>query len=176
MRGCLLDTGPLVALLDRSEPDHNRLRTFMSQYRGQRLITTGAVITEAFYFLSDVQHGPASLASFLDASATEVRDCFSFEGLATAVRLMNKYADTPMDFSDATLLWVAEQTGTENVLTLDRRGFSSFRFGRNRRCWINDDQEPSRIFRRRLRRTSHVKKRQTELTERNLIRNPGIQK
>jgi hypothetical protein len=46
---------------------------------------------------------------------------------------MNKYADTPMDFPDATLVWIAEQTGTENVLTLDRRGFSSFRFGRNRR-------------------------------------------
>ncbi len=133
MTRCLLDTGPLVALLDRSEPDHNRVRTFMSQFRGQLLITTGAVITEAFYFLSDVRHGPASLASFLGASATEVRDCFGPEELATAVRLMNKYADTPMDFPDATLLWTAEQTGTENVLTLDRRGFSSFRFGRNRR-------------------------------------------
>jgi predicted nucleic acid-binding protein len=62
-----------------------------------------------------------------------VRDCFSPEDLATAVRLMNKYADTPMDFPDATLLWTAEQTGTENLLTLDRLGFSSFRFGRNRR-------------------------------------------
>ena len=61
------------------------------------------------------------------------RDCFSSEDMATAGRLMNKYADTPMDFPDATLLWTAEQTGTENVLTLDRRGFSSFRFGRNRR-------------------------------------------
>jgi hypothetical protein len=61
----------------RSEPDHNRVHSFMSQFRGQRLITTGTVITEAFYFLSDVQHGPASLASFLDASATEVRDCLT---------------------------------------------------------------------------------------------------
>src|SRR5260370_32458987 len=110
MTRCLLDTGPLVALLDRSEPDHNRVRTFMSQFRGQRLITTGAVITEAFYFLSDVQHGPASLASFLGASATEVRDCFSPEHLATAVRLMNEYADMPMDFPDATVVWFACQT------------------------------------------------------------------
>ncbi len=133
MTRCLLDTGPLVALLDRSEPDHDRVRVFMSQFRGQRLITTGAVITEAFYFLSDLQHGPASLVSFLDASATEVRDCFGVEDLAPAVRLMDKYADTPMDFPDATLVRIAEQTGTENVLTLDRRGFSSFRFARNRR-------------------------------------------
>ena len=133
MNICLLDTGPLVALLDRSEPDHDRVQSFMARLRGSRLVTTGAVITEAFYFLSDVRDGPASLASFLDASATEVRDAFSAEALAAAVRLINKYADIPMDFPDATLVWIAEFSGTDRILTLDRRGFSSFRFRKNRR-------------------------------------------
>jgi predicted nucleic acid-binding protein len=130
---CLFDTGPLVALLDRTEPDHDRVQRFMSGLRGLRLVTTGAVITEAFYFLSDIQNGAGSLASFLDASATEIRDVFSAEALADAVRLMNKYADLPMDFPDATLVCIAEQTGTDRILTLDRRGFSSFRAGKNRR-------------------------------------------
>lgn len=133
MNVCLLDTGPLVALLDRSEPEHDHVRRFMADLGGARLVTTGAVITEAFYFLSDVRDGPASLASFLDASAIEVRDAFSAEALAAAVRLMNKYADVPMDFPDATLVWIAETSGTDAILTLDRRGFASFRFGRNRR-------------------------------------------
>ena len=133
MNICLLDTGPLVALLDRSEPDHDRVQSFMARLRGSRLVTTGAVITEAFHFLSDVRDGPASLASFLDASATEVRDAFSAEALAAAVRLMNKYADIPMDFPDATLVWIAEFSGTDRILTLDRRGFSSFRFRKSRR-------------------------------------------
>ena len=105
----------------------------MAGLEGSRLITTGAVITEAFYFLSELRDGPASLASFLEASATEVWNAFNPEALAVAVALMNKYADTPMDFPDATLVWVAEQTGTDWVLTLDRRGFSAFRFGKNRR-------------------------------------------
>jgi len=61
----LLDTGPLVALLDRSEPDHDRVHSCRSRLHGSRLVTTGAVIIEAFYFLSDVQDGPSSLASFL---------------------------------------------------------------------------------------------------------------
>jgi predicted nucleic acid-binding protein len=130
---CLFDTGPLVALLDRSEPAHERVQSFMSRLHGLRLVTTGAVITEAFYLLSDVRDGPTSLASFLDASSTEVRDVFSAEALAAAVRLIDKYADIPMDFPDATLVWIAEQTGTDRILTLDRRGFLSFRFGRNRR-------------------------------------------
>jgi uncharacterized protein len=133
MATCLLDTGPLVALLDRSEPDHNLVQSFMADLRGARLITTGAVVTEAFYILSDVQNGSASLASFLDASATEVRDVFRSDALAAAVQLMSKYADIPMDFPDATLVWTAEQSATDRILTLDRRGFSSFRFGKNRR-------------------------------------------
>ena len=133
MNICLLDTGPLVALLDRSEPDHDRVQQFMERLRGSRLVTTGAVVTEAFYFLSDVQNGPESLVSFLDASATEVRDTFGTDALAAAVRLMSKYADIPMDFPDATLVWIAESSGTDKIITLDRRGFSSFRFGRNRR-------------------------------------------
>src|SRR5438552_18687645 len=45
--------------------------------------------TEAVYFLSDVRDGPASLASFLDASVTEVRDALNAEALAAAFGLMN---------------------------------------------------------------------------------------
>ncbi len=133
MNICLLDTGPLVALLDRSEPDHDQVQNRMARLAESRLVTTGAVVTEAFYFLSDVQNGPGSLAAFLQVSGTEVRDAFSAEALAAAVRLMGKYADVPMDFPDATLVWIAETSGTDGILTLDRRGFSSFRFGRNRR-------------------------------------------
>jgi uncharacterized protein len=133
MNICLLDTGPLVALLDRSEPDHDPVQKRMARLAESRLVTTGAVVTEAFYFLSDVRNGPRSLATFLHVSGTEVRDAFSAEALAAAVRLMGKYADVPMDFADATLVWTAEMSGADAVLTLDRRGFSSFRFGRNRR-------------------------------------------
>ena len=132
MKRCLLDTGPLVALLVRSEPQHAAVRQAFSRLRAQ-LVTTGAVLTEAFYFLAEIEDGPASLASFLELSAAEVFDTFSSEALATAAGLMTKYRDTPMDFPDATLVWTAEQTGTEQILTLDRRGFSTYRFGKSRR-------------------------------------------
>jgi len=46
---------------------------------------------------------------------------------------MSKYADVPMDFPDTTLVCIAEWLGTDRILTLDRRGFSSFRIGKNRR-------------------------------------------
>ena len=46
---------------------------------------------------------------------------------------MSKYADVPMDFPDATLVCIAESSATDRILTLDRCGFSAFRFGNNRR-------------------------------------------
>ena len=64
---CLLDTGPLVALLDSSEPEHRRVDEFIAAMPRPRLLTTGAVIAEAFYFLADAQDGPKHLAAFLKA-------------------------------------------------------------------------------------------------------------
>lgn len=40
---------------------------------------------------------------------------------------METYADTPLDFADATLLLLAEGLGVDDVLTLDRRGFPTYR-------------------------------------------------
>ena len=42
------------------------------------------------------------------------------DGLARIGELMRKYLDRPMDFADASLVWVAEQTGVLEILTTDR--------------------------------------------------------
>jgi hypothetical protein len=50
--------------------------------------------------------------------------------------LMAHYADAPMDFADATLVALAEEFGIGHVLTLDRRGFATYRWRRTRRFTI----------------------------------------
>ena len=40
---------------------------------------------------------------------------------------MEKYHDVPMDFADATLVVLAEETGIHEIFTLDLRGFQVFR-------------------------------------------------
>jgi hypothetical protein len=46
---------------------------------------------------------------------------------------MEKYADLPMDFADATLVTLAEELDTDVVLTTDRRDFDVYRIGEKRR-------------------------------------------
>jgi predicted nucleic acid-binding protein len=45
---------------------------------------------------------------------------------------MEKYANIPMDYADATLVLLAERLDIFEILTLDYRGFNVFRSSRGR--------------------------------------------
>lgn len=131
MRTWLVDTGPLVAYLDSRDPAHGEVADRLDAFRGV-LATTDAVITEAMHFLSATPRGPRFLADFVRTSGTGVFDLCRPAELDAAAALMEKYADAPMDFADATLVLLAEALGRNEILTLDRRGFSVFRTRRGR--------------------------------------------
>lgn len=131
MKTILLDTGPIVASLDRDDPHHSLVCHGFQNLTG-RPLTSAAVITEAMFFLQDVRDGPTHLVEWLRRMRVQVEDCFGFHDLQNATELMSRYADTPMDFADATLVLLAEQSRCGDILTLDERGFRTFRFQRNK--------------------------------------------
>jgi predicted nucleic acid-binding protein len=122
----LLDTGPLVACLDAADPLHAKARAALETFRG-RLCTTGAVVTEAMHFVAEHADGPAKLIEFLETSQTAIWDCFNPSTLRHAAQLMRRYADTPMDFADASLVILSGESGARDILTFDQRGFRTFR-------------------------------------------------
>ena len=126
MKTWLVDTGPLVAYLDAGDHSHAEVAACLDEFSGP-LATTSAVITEAMHLLATSRAGPRALAEFVAASGMEVYDLCRPLELHEAVTLMEKYADTPMDFADATLVLLAEGLDVQDVLTLDRRGFSTYR-------------------------------------------------
>jgi uncharacterized protein len=130
MKPLLLDTGPIVALLDRNDSHHDWVTPRLSNVAGP-LVTTGAVVTEATFFLQNVRNGIARLFDLLANPRIEIRDSFPSLKLRAAADLMQRYADTPMDFADATLVVLAEELNVDGVLTLDERGFRTYRLGRN---------------------------------------------
>lgn len=131
MSALLLDTGPIVASLDRSDPHHEWVMQRFASIRGQ-VLTTGAVVTEAAFFLQDTTGGIRRLVDLIDTLRVDIWDCFGITVLRAAERLMAGYADTPMDFADATLVLAAEHYGVGEIATLDQRGFRTFRYGRNK--------------------------------------------
>jgi len=126
MRAWLLDTGPLVAYLDAADPAHPSVVSRLGQWTG-RLLTTCPVITEAMHFVSAEREGPALLAKFARESGLLVYDWTQPDQLREAAGVMERYADMPMDFADATLVLLADHVNVFEIATLDRRGFSTYR-------------------------------------------------
>lgn len=79
------------------------------------------------YLLGGDSRGPRRLAEFVQAAGVHIFESTQPTQLLAAVSLMEKYADTPMDFADATLVLLSEEAGTNEILTLDRKGFTTFR-------------------------------------------------
>ena len=131
MRTWLLDTGPLVAYLDSRDSSHEAVAARLDAFTGG-LATTNAVITEAMHFVSETRGGPRLLADLVRTSGMGVFDLCRPPELDAAAALMEKYADTPMDFADATLVLLAERLNVFDIATLDRRGFTTYRAARRR--------------------------------------------
>lgn len=98
------------------------------------LVTTAAVLTEAFHLLDPGSQGAAALRSFLEKDGAVVW-FFDRSALRRALELMTRYADHPMDFADASLVVAAERLRTTRIFTIDRNDFASYRarIGRSQR-------------------------------------------
>ena len=132
MRLALLDAGPAIAWLDANDPHHSTVREKMGDLAG-RLITTGAVVTEVMFFIQEAREGASRLTDWLRRMRVDIVDCFDLEALRSAARLMERYADVPMDYADATLVACADKLNCGDILTLDIRGFRTYRYQRNKR-------------------------------------------
>lgn len=132
MKTWLVDTGPLVAYIDAADPMHDSVASRLNPFSG-RLVTTGPVITESMHLLADAREGPALLAEFILSTNLHIVESMRPAAIRQAAELMRKYDDTPMDFADATLVLLAHATGITDILTLDRRGFSTYRTSKGKR-------------------------------------------
>jgi len=114
----LLDTGPWVTLIDRSESRHNDCVQWLKNFSG-RLYSTEAVLTEVLYLLNFSITAQVAALDFILQSVVEIVPS-SMQSLNRVQVLMKKYADLPMDYADATLVCLATDTGLGDIATLDK--------------------------------------------------------
>ena len=122
-RKLIIDTGPLVAMLRAKDRQHQRVVDFMALHQPV-LMTTLAVVVEVCHFLPT--RAAARFLRWVQMGGMEVAD-LDAKVLIGIADLMEKYGDIPMDFADATLVWLAEQRSCSEILTLDERSFRAFR-------------------------------------------------
>lgn len=130
----LVDTGPLLALLDRDDKWHDACRRAIDDLR-LPLATSTAVLAELFHLVGDhprerraawalVRSGAFTVLSIQDADIPRLD------------ALMERYADRPMDLADATLVHLAERERLNTVFTIDHADFETYRIGGRRKFRI----------------------------------------
>ena len=131
MQRLLIDSGPLVALFDKSDAWHAPVTAFVKDYRGQ-LDTSAANITEAAWITASVSHQMLiNLLTWLDRGAMNVHNLESGD-LGRIAALATRYRSLRPDFADLALLALAERLKLTQIITLDERDFSVYRLRNGR--------------------------------------------
>ena len=121
----ILDTGPWIALLDRSESKHDICVQWLKNYSG-KLYSTEAVLTEVLYLLNFSVKAQTAAIDFIIKSVVEIIPS-SVESLKKVKNLIKKYSDLPMDYADATIVCLAMDTVIYDIITFDQKDFSIYR-------------------------------------------------
>ncbi len=119
----IVDTGPLVAYLNRNDPDHARCAALLES-RTDDLLVTPYVVTEACYLVG--KHvGAAAEINLVEALAAGDLNQIDITpaDLRRTADLMRRYIGFPLGIADASVIAAAERLGLAEVATLDQRHF-----------------------------------------------------
>jgi uncharacterized protein len=123
----VLDTGPILALLDAGDPAHARSVAMVEELR-EDLVVPACVLVEVDYWAHKLL-GQESWDVFVEdiASGAYRLEALTLDDLERAAELEREYADLDLGLVDASVIALCERLGETKVATLDRRDFSVVR-------------------------------------------------
>jgi predicted nucleic acid-binding protein len=121
----LVDAGPLVALLDRSDPHHLECSRALQGIHAP-LLTVGPAVTEAMFLLGFSSKAQSTLLEMVQLETLRLAPLDASD-MPRIRALMAEYKDRRMDFADASLVRVAEREKLTRIFTVDRRDFTVYR-------------------------------------------------
>jgi len=134
MTPILVDTGFLVALFRPKDRLAEAAARYLRDHR-HPLATAGATVVEACFFLD--ARGKADLLGWISRGGVAIADVpvAAYPAIAHTLRT---FADRDLDFVDAALVWLANETGARRILIADRSDFDALRLKGGRRFELID--------------------------------------
>ena len=120
----ILDTGPLVALLNRGDRHHRWAREQWARITPP-LFTCEAILAEACFLVRRFPGGQATVLDLVQRGVLDV-SFHLIEETGALLRRLKKYRDVPMSLADGCIVRMAERRAQGVVFTLDN-DFSIYR-------------------------------------------------
>ena len=136
----LIDTGVILALVDRSDRWH---KPCVDVYHTVPLpmLTTEAVLAEVFHLTYRNLRDVRGVWTLLGSGAVRLA-AIAHDELPEIRTLMRDYADRPMDFADATLVYLAKRESLSVILTVDQADFATYRIEGKRQFRVVPRKRP----------------------------------
>jgi predicted nucleic acid-binding protein len=125
VRSAILDTGPLLSLIDIHDPQHQRMRQFIERAEFQIVIPT-MVVAESCYLI-ETRLGPVVESQFLSGLTETDVEAPTPDEWRRIAELVSIYRDFPLGAVDASVIVLAERLNTDLIVTLDQRHFRAVR-------------------------------------------------
>ena len=123
----VLDTGPLLAVLDASDPDHRRCVSLLGDI-DEDLVVPILVLAELDYWCHQRLGSGAWISFMEDLLAGAYRlETSTMVDLARCHEIQTQYDDQSLGVVDASVLALVERLGESKLATLDHRHFSILR-------------------------------------------------
>jgi len=113
----IVDTGPIVALLNRRDEFHDWTRTTLDTIEPP-LLTCEPVLAEASFLVRKLRGGAEAVIDLVTRGVLRVEFRIDTELLALRT-LLAKYGSVPMSLADACLVRMVELQPRAAILTLD---------------------------------------------------------
>ena len=113
----IVDTGPIVALLDADDQQHAWVKAQFARLRPP-LLTCEAVLTESSFLIARAGGDVSAAVQLVERGVLSIAQLFDKEA-ASIARLMCRYEDVPISLPDACLVRLVELTSQSTLFTLD---------------------------------------------------------
>jgi hypothetical protein len=125
----IIDTGFFVALHTKKDRYYKNALQVCEQIKNRKWITTWPVITETCHFF--IQKGNTqAVLMLINMLENGLLELFHLEKkhFSSIKTLMLKYEDLPMDLADASLVILADELNSGDIVSTDQRDFKTYRW------------------------------------------------
>lgn len=125
----IIDTGYFFALLNKNDQHHKKAKALRSKIENRPWITTWPVLTETCHLLIH-RFGSEWASAFIHVCTASNMSLFELNErhLPRIEILLQKYQALPMDLADASLLILAEELGSGDIVSTAKRDFETYRW------------------------------------------------
>ena len=117
MRNTLIDAGPIIALFNKNDKYHKKIKNFLKKYDG-KLTSSWSVVTEVSHMLDFNVQTQIDFLTWIQLGGLNI-EAIESKDIVRIIELSMKYSDLPMDLADASLVVLSEKLSIKEIITID---------------------------------------------------------